>query len=51
MKKTDFKAKKKEKPKPCGRKPGAWKGKVIISPDFDDPIFEELLKQKETPHA
>lgn len=27
------------------RKPGAWKGRVVIHPDFDDPLpeFEESL--------
>lgn len=27
------------------RKPGIWKGKVVIGPDFDDPLpeFEEAL--------
>jgi prevent-host-death family protein len=26
------------------RKLGCWKGKIWISPDFDDPLPEELLK-------
>ena len=32
-------------PKPAKRKPGAWKGKVWISPDFDkpDPELEALF--------
>jgi antitoxin (DNA-binding transcriptional repressor) of toxin-antitoxin stability system len=25
------------------RKPGAWKGRVVIAPDFDAPLPEELL--------
>jgi prevent-host-death family protein len=25
------------------RKPGAWKGGVVISPDFDAPLPEEIL--------
>lgn len=34
-----------EKPKPPKRKPGGWKGKVWISPDFDkpDPELEALF--------
>lgn len=25
------------------RRPGAWKGRVVIGPDFDAPLPEELL--------
>ena len=25
------------------RKPGAWKGRVVIAPDFDAPLPEEVL--------
>jgi antitoxin (DNA-binding transcriptional repressor) of toxin-antitoxin stability system len=25
------------------RRPGVWKGKVWIAPDFDDPLSEEVL--------
>jgi prevent-host-death family protein len=25
------------------RKPGAWKGRVVIGPDFDAPLPEDLL--------
>ena len=25
------------------RKPGEWKGRVVISPDFDAPLPEEIL--------
>jgi prevent-host-death family protein len=31
-------------PRPCSRrKPGGWKGRVIIRKDFDDPLPEEIL--------
>lgn len=26
------------------RKPGVWKGKVVIHDDFDDPLPEEIMK-------
>jgi len=25
------------------RRPGLWKGKLVIHPDFDDPLPEEIL--------
>jgi antitoxin (DNA-binding transcriptional repressor) of toxin-antitoxin stability system len=25
------------------RKPGAWKGRVVIAPDFDAPLPEDIL--------
>ena len=25
------------------RKPGAWKGRVVVSPDFDAPLPEDVL--------
>jgi antitoxin (DNA-binding transcriptional repressor) of toxin-antitoxin stability system len=25
------------------RKPGAWKGRVVIAPDFDTPLPEDVL--------
>ena len=28
---------------PKKRRPGAWKGRVVVSPDFDAPLPEELL--------
>jgi prevent-host-death family protein len=29
------------------RKPGAWKGKVWIAPDFDEPLPEQVLDEFE----
>lgn len=29
--------------KPPKRKPGAWKGKVEIGPEFDDPLPESIM--------
>ncbi len=26
------------------RKPGSWKGKIHLEPDFDDPLPEEILR-------
>jgi prevent-host-death family protein len=26
------------------RKPGAWKGRVVVAPDFDAPLPEDLLE-------
>ena len=26
------------------RKPGAWKGRVVIAPDFDAPLPDELIR-------
>ncbi|MGO9606676.1 MAG: type II toxin-antitoxin system Phd/YefM family antitoxin [Candidatus Binataceae bacterium] len=31
-------------PKKRKRKPGAWKGKIWISPDFNAPLSEEILR-------
>ena len=28
---------------PHPRKPGAWKGRVIVAPDFDAPLPEDVL--------
>lgn len=27
----------------AARRPGIWKGKLVIHPDFDDPLPEEIL--------
>jgi prevent-host-death family protein len=27
----------------AARRPGLWKGKLVIHPDFDDPLPEEIL--------
>jgi len=27
----------------AARRPGLWKGKLVVHPDFDDPLQEEIL--------
>ncbi len=29
------------------RKPGDWKGRIVIGPDFDDPLLEDVLADLE----
>jgi prevent-host-death family protein len=35
--------KRKKKPKRLDRRPGQMKGKIWISPDFDDPLPDDIL--------
>ncbi|MFG0318276.1 MAG: type II toxin-antitoxin system Phd/YefM family antitoxin [Planctomycetota bacterium JB042] len=31
-------------PRPSERRPGSWKGKVVVKDDFDSPLPDDLLR-------